>query len=250
MSSLPMKSGNPVLSEDVFAQWAAADRRATVMTVEGTAGKALILFMILVATAAISWNQALAGSSATSILMYGGLIGGLVLAFATVFKPTWSPVTAPLYAACEGLFLGAISSFFNQRYQGIVIEAVGLTFGVMFMMLAIYVTRLIRVTPQLTAAIFAATGAVCLVYLATWILGFFGISIPYIHQNGLIGIGFSLVVVGIAAFNLLLDFDMIERGAASEAPKFMEWYGAFGLMVTLIWLYLEILRLLSKLRSR
>lgn len=250
MSSLPMKSSNPVLSEDVFAHWAAADRRATVMTVEGTAGKALILLMILVATAAVAWNQALEGSRITPILMFGGLIGGLILAFATAFKPTWSPVTAPLYAACEGLVLGAISAFFNQKYQGIVIEAVGLTFGVMFIMLAIYVTRLIRVTPQLTAAIVAATGAVFLVYLATWILGMFGMSVPYIHQSGAIGIGFSVVVVGIAAFNLLLDFDMIERGAAAEAPKFMEWYGAFGLMVTLVWLYMQILRLLSKLRER
>jgi len=241
-----MKSGNPVLSEDVFSQWAAADRRATVMTIEGTAGKALILLMILIATAAIAWNQALSGSGTTTILMFGGLIGGLVLAIATVIKPAWSPVTAPLYAACEGLLLGAISSLFNQRYQGIVAEAVGLTFGVTFVMLAIYVTRLIRVTPKLTVAIMAATGAVCLVYLATWILGFFGLAVPYIHQGGMIGIGFSVVVVGIAAFNLLLDFDMIERGAAAEAPKFMEWYGAFGLMVTLVWLYLEILRLLRK----
>ncbi|MFO0960893.1 MAG: Bax inhibitor-1/YccA family protein [Isosphaeraceae bacterium] len=250
MSSLPMKSGNPVLSEDVFSQWAAADRRATVMTIEGTAGKALILLAILVGTAAIAWNQAHEASPATPFLMFGGLIGGLILALVTTFKPTWSPVTAPMYAACEGLVLGSISAFFNAKYQGIVAEAVGLTFGVMFLMLAIYVTRLIRVTPKLAAAIMAATGAVCLVYLATWILGFFGVAIPYIHQGGAIGIGFSLFVVGIAAFNLLLDFDMIERGAASEAPKFMEWYGAFGLMVTLVWLYLEILRLLSKLRDR
>lgn len=244
-----MKTSNPALAGSVFDDWARAERSATVMTVQGTATKALILLVVLLATATYAWTQVAAGG-VSQLLLFGGAIGGLVLAFATIFKPTWSPVTAPLYAACQGLFLGSISVMVNARYQGIVVEAVALTFGVMLMMLTLYATRLIRVTSQLTTMIMAGTGAIALTYLLSFVLGFFGIQIPYIHGSGPIGIAFSVIVVALAAFNLLLDFDAIERGARAESPKFMEWYGAFGLMVTLVWLYLEILRLLSKIRSR
>ncbi len=246
-----MKTGNPAFTAvpgTVFQDWAAVDRRSTTMTVTGTATKALALLAVLAACAAVAWTQA--DKAMISRGMVGGaVIGGLVFAFATIFKPTWAPYTAPLYAACQGFFLGAVSNIINQQFPGIAIQAVGLTFGVMFLMLTIYATRIIRVTDQLTRAIVAATGAIALLYLVTMALGFFGIRVPFIFGAGPIGIAFSLFVVGLAAFNLLLDFDFIERQAAYGAPKRMEWYGAFGLMVTLIWLYLEILRLLMKLQS-
>jgi uncharacterized YccA/Bax inhibitor family protein len=244
-----MRTSNPMLAGDVFANWADADRRATVMTVEGTALKALILLAIAVATAAVSWSYAATAGLGLPVLL-GGALGGFILAMITAFKPTWSPVTAPLYAAAEGLFLGAISMVINQRYGGIVVNAVALTFGVMFLMLLLYTTRLIRVTQWLRTMIMVGTGAIALLYLVSFVLSFFGVMVPFIHSSGPIGIAFSVFVVGLAAFNLLLDFDAIERGAQAEAPKYMEWYGAFGLMVTLVWLYLEILRLLSKLNRR
>jgi uncharacterized YccA/Bax inhibitor family protein len=184
------------------------------------------------------------------IWVLGGAIGGFIVALVTVFKKQWAGVTAPLYALLEGLVLGGISSLLEARYPGIVIQAVGLTFGTLFGLLFAYRSGLIKATENFKLGVVAATGGIALVYLATMLLGFFNISMPYIHESGLIGIGFSLFVVVIAALNLVLDFDFIENGAAQGAPKYMEWYAAFGLMVTLIWLYIEILRLLSKMRSR
>jgi uncharacterized YccA/Bax inhibitor family protein len=196
----------------------------------------------------VAWSQ-VNNQTLSQGMLIGALIGGLVLAFATIFKPTWAPYTGPLYAACQGFFLGAVTNIVNQFYPGIAVQAVSLTFGVTFLMLFLYGTRIIRVTDKLAAGIAAATGAIFLVYLATWVLGFFGVRVPYIHESGMIGIGFSVFVVGLAAFNLLLDFAFVERGAYQGAPKYMEWYAAFGLMVTLIWLYMEILRLLMKLQD-
>jgi uncharacterized YccA/Bax inhibitor family protein len=172
------------------------------------------------------------------------------MAMVTIFKPTWSPITAPMYAALQGLALGGISAFFEQRYPGIVIQAIALTFGTLAVLLMAYTTGVIKATENFKLGVASATGAVFLVYMSTMVLGFFGISVPFIHEGGLIGIIFSLVVVVIAALNLVLDFDFIETGVERGAPKFMEWYAAFGLMVTLVWLYLEILRLLAKLQSR
>lgn len=182
--------------------------------------------------------------------MWGGAIGGLVLALITVFKKTWAPVTAPLYALVEGFFLGAISAVYNAQFGGIVMQAVMLTFGILFALLFAYRSGLIKATENFKLGVVAATGGIALVYLASIALGFFGIKIPLIHESGLVGIGFSLFVVVIASLNLVLDFDFIESGVEQGAPKYMEWYGAFGLMVTLVWLYLELLRLLSKLQSR
>ena len=182
--------------------------------------------------------------------MIGGLIGGLVFALITVFKAQWSMWTAPLYAICEGLFLGALSGFIETQYPGIVIQAVGLTFGVFLIMLAAYKFKFVEVTKKFKMGLFAATGGVGILYLVSIVLGFFGIQIPFIHEGGLFGIAFSTAVVIIAALNLILDFDMIERGNQEGWPKYMEWYSAFGLMVTLIWLYIEILRLLMKIRGR
>jgi len=179
-----------------------------------------------------------------------GAIGGFVVALITIFNKTWSPFTAPVYAILEGLFLGGLSSFMERFYPGIVIQAVALTFGVLFCLLAAYRSGLIKATENFKLGIVAATGSIFLIYMVTFVLGIFGVSIPYIHGSGWIGIGFSMAVVVIAALNLVLDFDFIENGAEAGAPKFMEWYAAFGLVVTLVWLYIEILRLLAKLSSR
>ena len=184
-------------------------------------------------------------------LAFAALDGaGLVLALVTVFKHTWSPVTAPMYAVAEGLFLGALSAVFEARYPGIVVQAVMLTFGTLFALLMVYRSGLIKVTENFKLGVFAATGGIMLIYLAGFVLSFFSIRIPYIHESGLIGIGFSLFVVVIASLNLVLDFDFIEKAAEQGVPKYMEWYAGFGLIVTLIWLYIEFLRLLSKLRDR
>jgi hypothetical protein len=179
-----------------------------------------------------------------------GLIGGLVAALVTIFLPAWARISAPVYAAAQGLALGAISAFYEQQLHGIVFQAIGLTFGVLTVMLIAYRSGLIRVTDKFRLIVVAATGAIALLYLVSIVLSFFGTTIPFIHQGGTFGIVFSLVVVGIAAMNLALDFDFIQRGVEHGAPKPMEWYAAFGVMVTLIWLYLESLRLLSKVRRR
>lgn len=180
-------------------------------------------------------------------LMLLGGIGGFIVALITVFKAQWSPITAPIYAALQGLFLGGLSATMDAMYPGIVIQAVALTFGTMFGMLFLYRAGIIKVTEKFRSGLLAATAGIFFVYLLSWILGFFGIQMPMIHEGGLLGIGFSLFVVVIAALNLLLDFDFIHKSSGMGAPKYMEWYGAFGLMVTLVWLYIEFLRLLSKL---
>lgn len=218
--------------------------------------KTALLLAIVVATAAWTWGLFFGAASpdlgwaAVVPWMLGGLLGGLVVAIVTVFKPQWAMVTGPLYAALEGLFIGGLSAMMELQFPGIVVQAVGLTFGTAAAMLVAYSSRLIQVTEKFRLGVVAATGGIALIYLATLILGLFGIRIPYIHESGLIGIGFSLFVVVIAALNLVLDFDLIEQSARQGAPKFMEWYGAFALVVTLVWLYIEIMHLLSKLRSR
>ena len=245
-----MRTANPALNEKVFQQAGSVDI-AQGMTVNGTVNKTGIMLLLLIAGATYTWREFMAGNvDAMSLWMMVGLIGGMIVAFVTIFKKTWAPVTAPLYAVLEGFALGGISAMLEATYEGIVIQAVALTFGTAGCLLIAYKSGVIKATENFRLGVVAATGGVMLIYLATYILGFFGIAIPYIHENGLIGIGFSLVVVVIAALNLVLDFDFIEKGAEHGAPKYMEWYAAFGLMVTLIWLYIEILRLLSKLNSR
>jgi uncharacterized YccA/Bax inhibitor family protein len=222
------------------------------MTVQGTVAKTFLLLAILSFTALWSWNAVGAGQSPVGLVGIGA-IGGLILAMITIFRPSAAPWTAPVYAALEGLFLGALSQIVEMRYHlkapGIALQAVTLTFGVMFVMLFIYQTRLIQVTDKLRAGIVMATGAVCLFYFISILLGWFGIA-TFAFSASPLGIGFSLLVVGLAAFNLLLDFDFIEQAAYHGAPKSMEWYGAFGLIVTLVWLYLEILRLLRKMADQ
>jgi uncharacterized YccA/Bax inhibitor family protein len=250
-----MASSNPAFSKDMFAGYEQVygAPKSTTMTVEGTTVKGLILLAVLAATAAWSWN-AMAGGQISYGVMMGSLLGGLVLAVVTTMKPTTAPFTAPLYAACEGVLLGAISQVIEDRYHlkypGIAMQAVTLTMSVLFVMLFVYATRIILVTDKLRTGIVVATGALCLFYVVTMVMRFFGVEMPLVYSSSVYGIGFSLFVVGLAAFNLLLDFDFIENAARANAPKYMEWYGAFGLMVTLVWLYLEVLRLLQKLADR
>jgi uncharacterized YccA/Bax inhibitor family protein len=244
-----MRSGNPALSVKTFEDFRGYEQ-STSMTIEGTATKTAILLAVVVAAASITWSRFLAQDPIVMPLMIGGLIGGLVFAIATCCKPVWAPITAPLYATAEGLFLGGISAVFDRMYPDIAIQAVGLTLGTLAGLLFAYRTGIIRATENFKLGVFAATSGICLLYMVGFIMSFFGGGIPYIHGSGPIGIGFSVFVVIIAALNLVLDFDFIEKGAKRGAPKYMEWYGAFGLLVTLVWLYLEILRLLSKLRNR
>ncbi len=251
-----MNTSNPAFSNDVFAGFdqVYGQSKSLTMTVQGTIGKSFALLAILSATAIWSWTATVSGEL-QGIVLPASAIGALVLAMITIFKPTVSPWTAPLYAAFEGVALGAISALIEHSgmrgtYPGIAMQAVSLTCATMFCMLFVYSTGLIKVTEKLRAGIVAATGAICLVYLVSIGLSFFGVAVPFLRSATLPGIGIGLVIVGVAAFNLLLDFDFIEKGARNQAPKYMEWYGAFGLMVTLVWLYLEILRLLQQINGR
>jgi uncharacterized YccA/Bax inhibitor family protein len=240
------RSGNPALRDDTFRAAGRAFGQEA-MTLQGTVNKTGFALVILLAAAAFVWNL---DARVASVFILLGLVGGLVTALITIFKKTAAPYTVPLYAAFEGLLLGGISATYEQRYPGIVINAVALTFGTLAALLLAYRAGLVRATENFKLGVFAATGGIALVYLVSMVMGFFGRSIPYIHESGTIGIGFSLFVVVIAALNLVLDFDFIERGAEMGAPRYMEWVGAFGLLVTLIWLYLELLRLLAKLQDR
>lgn len=246
-----MRTGNPTLNERTFQNQSGAAADGA-MTIQGTVNKTLLLLGMSIATASYTWTQFLQGNQSFAMMLgFGGAAAGLVFGLICSFKPGTARITAPLYAAAEGLFLGGISALMEAKFEGIVIQAVALTFGVMFALLFVYKTGLIKVTENFRLGVAAATGAIALFYLVTFALRAFNIyEIPYIHESGLIGIGFSVFVVVLASLNLVLDFDFIESGAAQGAPKFMEWYAAFGLMVTLVWLYIEILRLLAKLRSR
>jgi uncharacterized YccA/Bax inhibitor family protein len=254
---LAMPGGNPAFSERTFETFAengtfAEARAESRMTVAGAAQKTGILLALLVAAGAFTYSQVISpgGAAWAGPLAIGGAIGAFIVALVTIFKPRTSHITAPVYAVLEGLFLGAVSAVYNAAYHGLVPQAVGLTLGVLGCMLLAYQSGVIRVTDKFRLGVIAATGGIALVYFVSLLLNLFGVHTPYLHGGGPIAIVFSLVVVGIAALNLALDFDLIERGAAARAPKFMEWYSAFGLMVTLVWLYLEILRLLANLNRR
>lgn len=246
-----LRTANPALGNKTFVR-DYSGRAAETMTITGTVNKTGIMLVLLLITAIFTWMQYFDAEDMgmVGMLMIIGAIGGLIFALITIFAKKAAIVTAPIYALCEGLFLGGISAMLESQYPGIVIQAVGLTFGTLFSLLFIYRLGIIKATENFKLGVVAATGGVFMVYLVTIILGFFGMSVPYIHGSGTIGIVFSLFVVVIAALNLVLDFDFIEQGEAVGAPKYMEWYAAFGLMVTLVWLYIEILRLLAKLNSR
>ncbi|MAD28075.1 MAG: hypothetical protein CMP00_00225 [Woeseiaceae bacterium] len=245
------RSGNPALNDNTFRNEGRVIGQT--MTLQGTVNKTGLLLSILVLTAMYTWNLFFQTGNPAAVMPIatGGAIGGLILALVTIFKKTWSPITAPIYAALEGLFLGGISAIFEYQYPGIVIQATGLTLGTLASLLILYKLGIIQPTENFRLMIVSATMGIAVLYFINMIMNMFGSTgIGFIHSNGLFGIGFSLFVVAIAALNLVLDFDFIEQGAEMGAPKYMEWFGAFTLMVTLIWLYLEMLRLLAKLRSR
>lgn len=241
-----LRTSNPALGEKTFSLRAAQGEES--MTIQGTVNKSAILIGILILTGAVSWSQYMSGASAMIFIIAGG-IGGLIAALVTIFKKEWSPITAPIYAVFEGLLLGGVSAIAEQQFSGIVLQAVMLTVGTFVALLAAYRSGLIKATENFKLGVVAATGAVGLLYLSSFILGFFGIEMSFMRDSSWLSIGISLVIVVIAALNLVLDFDFIENGAETKAPKYMEWYAAFGLILTLVWLYLEILRLLIKLNS-
>lgn len=247
-----MKSSNPALMSNTFSGFGLVSENNT-MSVRGTVNKTAILLLLAFLPAMWVWKSFFnaGGHAATAqTWMIVGLIGGLIFSIATIVKRNWAPITAPLYAVTEGLFLGAISAVFEAAYPGLVMQAVSLSMATLLVMLVAYQTGIIRATDNFKLGVVAATGGIALVYFVSIILGFFGVNVPFITGSGWFSILFSVFVVVIAALNFIIDFDFIEQGARNGVPKYMEWYGAFALMVTLVWLYLEILRLLAKLNDR
>lgn len=251
------KSSNPVFGKNIFSR-ANATASDGVMTINGTMNKTGLMLLIVIFAATFTWRKffgaidpANPGVLPQGVMIWSmvGAIGGFITAIITTFSPRRAAMTAPIYAVFEGLFLGAVSALFEAMYPGLVMRAVSLTFGVFLIMLLLYRSGTIRATGKFRMIVIAATGGIALVYLISFIVGLFGVNISFLYDSSPLSIGISLFVVAIAALNLILDFDMIERGAQAQAPQYMEWYGAFGLMVTLIWLYLEMLRLLSKFAS-
>lgn len=247
------KSGNPALSEKRFQQGGLVLDGSGVMTERGTLNKFFLLFLLVMATASLTWGAYFEGKDIGAWIMVGAF-GGLGVAIALAFKPMWATFLAPVYALLEGLFVGGISAYYGNAFEkiapGIIMQAVALTFGVVIAMYFLYRFRIIKATEKFKAVIITATMGIAIFYLIAIVLHMFNVDIPFIHQGSTLGIVFSVVVVGIAALNLILDFDMIEKGVEMGAPKYMEWYGAFGLLVTIVWLYIEILRLLAKINSR
>jgi uncharacterized YccA/Bax inhibitor family protein len=250
------RSSNPVFKERVFAREYGGS--SEVMTVNGTIGKTALMLLLVIAAAGYTWKKFIdatavdpsSGAAAVAPWLIVGVIGGLIATLVTVFRPRSAGISAPIYAVFEGLLLGGLSAIFESMYQGIVMRAVMLTLAVFVAMLFLYRSGIIKVNQKFLMGVFAATAGIGLVYLVSFIAGLFGAPLTFLYGNSNLSIGFSFVVVAVAALNLVLDFSFIERTAETGAPKYMEWYGAFGLMVTLIWLYLEILRLLSKVASR
>ena len=249
--ALPVtRTGNPGLNENTFSKVPRA-LTGERMTLQGTINKSFLLLVVLLAGAFYPWSQYLATGDASVITgpMLVGTFGGLILAVIISFKATTAPYLAIPYAALEGLAIGGFSAVLERRYPGIAIQAVGLTFGVLAVLLFAYTSRLIRVTQQFRAIVIGATGAIALLYVITLILGLFHVNVPILNSSSPLGIIVSLVICGVAALNLVLDFDLIESGVDQGAPRYMEWYSAFGLLVTLVWLYMEVLRLLAKVRD-
>ncbi|MDR0660047.1 MAG: Bax inhibitor-1/YccA family protein [Prevotellaceae bacterium] len=248
------RTSNPAMKDSVFSK--IATDSSTTMTIRGSINKTLILLALAVASGAYTWKVFTSSIDPNAFVpwMFGGMIGGLVMALIVIFRPKTSPWAAPLYALLEGLFLGAISAWFEytfaESFPGIVLTAVAITLLTLLVMLTLYRSGTIKMNNKLRAGIITATGTVALFYIVTLIMGLFGADTSVVHGSGLLSIGISIVIVIIAAMNFLLDFEFIEKGSAAGMPKHMEWYGAFGLMLTIVWLYLEILKLLAKLANR
>lgn len=250
---MTMSSSNPTLRQDTFTDLRFSASRGEAMTVSGTVVKTGILLLLALLSAGWTWMKFFKSGgdpASVNVWMWVGIIGGLVFALITTFKKELAPMTAPVYAVLEGLFLGGISATLEAGFPGIVIQAVGLTFGTLFAMLICYQTGFIQATEKFKMGVFAATGGIAIFYLAMFVLSFFDIGTSLMFGNSWLSIGLSLFIVGVAALNFIIDFDFIEQGAKMSVPKYMEWYGGFALMVTLVWLYVEFLRLLSNLRSK
>lgn len=252
-----MPSSNPVFKTSTFLDLgtgSVSQRYGGVMSLNGTINKTGILVFLTALSALFAWSHVLDsnGIPLPNIGAYilGGSLGGFIFALITIFKKDWSPYTAPIYAVLEGLFLGALSAIYEARFNGIVFQAVLLTFATLAAMLLAYRSGMIRATEKFKMGVFAATGGIALFYLVTMLLRLFHVPVPIMNDSSPLSIALSVIIVGVAALNLILDFDSIEQGIAAGAPKYMEWYGAFGLIVTLVWLYLEFIRLLSKIQSR
>jgi len=247
-----MESKNPLLKDSAMSKAVnkTADsqdlveviNKGEVMTVDGAVNKTLILFSLMMITTFVSYMMP------SQLFMYVGIFGGLGAVLFASYKPHLSSTLAPIYALLEGLFVGTISAIYAAQFDGIIFQAVSLTFGTLLMMLAIYKSGLIKVTAKFKMGVAMATGAIFIVYLVSFIGSFVGFNVPYLHEGGLMGIGVSIVIIAVASLNLLIDFDSFEKGAAHGSPKYMEWFCAMGLLVTLVWLYWEFLRLLSKLQ--
>jgi len=240
---------NAPISDGPVSPYASSE----VMTASGTASAGLLLTLLLLASAIFGWtsvSESVEGAVRFPAWTIGGALAGFVIALVLTFKPKLSRILAPIYAIAQGVFVGAISKVFNTAYDGIVLQAVGITVGVFVVMLVLYRTGVIRVTDKMRRTIIGATMGVALFYGVSFLASLFGANISFFNSSSSLSIGFSLLVAGIAAMNLALDFDFIERGEQARLPKYMEWYAAFGLLVTMVWLYLEILRLLAKLRDR
>ena len=238
---------NPMLNEAAFKR--AQERAAAggVMTLQGTINKTFLLLFLCVIGGMITWTNYQSWAGATWLIT----ILGFAVALITSFKPAAAPVTAPIYAFLEGLFLGVISAMYNAQFQGIVFNAVAVTVLVFFVMLFVYRTGIIRVTRGLAVGIFSATAAIALLYIGSFVLSLFGVSTAYLTSNSPLAIGISVVICAVAAFNFLLDFNFIDAMTSHyQAPKHMEWYAGFGLLVTLVWLYIEILQLLAKMQRK
>jgi uncharacterized YccA/Bax inhibitor family protein len=247
------KTGNPGLNERTFAAVPRAAVGEERMSLQGTVNKSFLMLTVLLVAALWPWTRFFAAGgdpAAVSGLMLSGVVGGLIVGLIITFRQTTAPYLALPYAALQGLAIGGISAMFERRYPGIAIQAVGLTFGVMAALLLAYTTKLIRVTEHFRAMVVGATGAIALLYLASFILGFFHIQVPFLNDASPLGIIVSLAIIVVAALNLVMDFDFIQTGVERGAPRYLEWYGAFALILTLVWLYLEILRLLGKTRQR
>ena len=247
------KSGNPTLGEKTFEKSVQSYAQDEVMTERGTLNKFGMLMLLVLASASFTWKAAAEGKNILPWII-GSAVIGLIIALVTAFKPKWAGYTAPLYALVEGVFVGGISAYYSNAFAeiapNIIMQAVALTFGVVIAMFALFQFKIIKATQKFKAVVMTATAGIAFFYLIAIVLRLFGIQMPLIHESSQWGIIFSLIVVTIAALNLILDFDMIQQGARLGAPKYMEWYGSFALLVTIVWLYIEILRLLSKLARR
>ena len=246
------KSKNPALSTEIFTKAKRVDESSEVMTINGTVNKAALLGLMVLTSSLITWNLYQETQDFLLIKPYviGGSIAAFIVALVIIFNNTTAPYLSLIYCGLEGLALGGLSAFMEAKFPGIVFQSVILTFGILFSLLTIYRLGILKATENFKLIVASATAGIAIYYIASLAGGFFGFELPYIHDNSTGGIIFSLFVVVIASLNLVVDFDFIEKGAESKSPKYMEWYAAFGLMITIIWLYLEILRLLAKSRSK